>query len=80
MRLEQMFKNVLDYSLEALTLKVEEYSARRAERIMQSMSKIYIAPKAQSSSTKLSDAEKGILKALGLSIKDIKALKGAMDG
>jgi hypothetical protein len=79
MQLNKMFKNVLDYTLEALTIKVEEDSVKRTDRIMQSMSKIDVPLKQKSSAVRLSDVEKGILKALGLSMKDVKALKGAIE-
>lgn len=74
MKLHQMYHNVLNYSLEALIAKVEEDSVKRATLLAQSMQNNYISPK---QSSRLSDQEKAILKALGLSMKDVKALKEA---
>jgi crotonobetainyl-CoA:carnitine CoA-transferase CaiB-like acyl-CoA transferase len=68
-----MYTNILDLSFEALVHKVEQESERRKNFILQSMTKIDGADK--KASTKLNESEKAILKALGLSIKDIKALK-----
>ncbi len=75
MRLENMYTNVLSLSLEALTLKVEIDSERRSAMIAESMQKIDIGDK--KSVARLTDSEKAILKALGLSAKDIKALREA---
>jgi hypothetical protein len=71
-----MYHNVLNYSLEALTAKVDEDSERRRAALAEATSKNDVTPKtrAGSSAQKLSDQEKAILKALGLSMKDVKAL------
>jgi hypothetical protein len=71
-----MYHNVLNYSLEALTAKVEEDSVVRRAALDRVTSKNNTTPKARaaSSTSKLSDQEKAILKALGLSLKDVKAL------
>lgn len=78
MRLDQMYKNVLSIPLEDLTAIVEEMSAIRHTLLLQSTSKIDKTPK-ERDTTKLSDSEKAILKALGLKPKDIKALKESMN-
>ena len=78
MRLDQMYKNVLSIPLEDLTSMVEEASAIRHTLLLQSTSKIDKTPK-ERDTTKLSDSEKAILKALGLKPKDIKALKESMN-
>lgn len=78
MRLDQMYVNVLSIPLEDLTAIVEEASAIRHTLLLQSMSKIDKTPK-ERDTTKLSDSEKAILKALGLKPKDIKALKESMN-
>ena len=78
MRLDQMYVNVLSIPLEDLTAIVEEMSAIRHTLLLQSTSKIDKTPK-ERDTTKLSDSEKAILKALGLKPKDIKALKESMN-
>lgn len=78
MRLDQMYVNVLSIPLEDLTAIVEEASAIRHTLLLQSTSKIDKTPK-ERDTTKLSDSEKAILKALGLKPKDIKALKESMN-
>lgn len=78
MRLDQMYKNVLNIPLEDLTAIVEEMSAIRHTLLLQSTSKIDKTPK-ERDTPKLSDSEKAILKALGLKPKDIKALKESMN-
>lgn len=78
MRLDQMYKNVLNIPLEDLIAIVEEASAIRHTLLLQSTSKIDKTPK-ERDTTKLSDSEKAILKALGLKPKDIKALKESMN-
>lgn len=77
MRLDKMFSNVLDFTLEQLTTKVEIESAIRAEKIQQAESKIDFAPKAKAT-VKLDDHERAILKALGLTMKDLKLLRGTV--
>jgi crotonobetainyl-CoA:carnitine CoA-transferase CaiB-like acyl-CoA transferase len=78
MRLEQMYHNVLNYGLSALAVKVEEDSIKRSA-LLEAMSKFDTAPKsARSSAPKLSEEEKAILKALGLSLADVKKLKEVM--
>ena len=76
MRLGQMYHNVLNYSLEALTAKVEEESVVRRAALDRVTSKNDTTPKSRAASSvnKLSDQEKAILKALGLSMRDVKAL------
>lgn len=73
MKLNQMYTNILDISFEALVHKVEQESEQRKNFILQSMTKIDGADKKVS--TKLNESEKAILKALGLSMKDIKMLR-----
>jgi crotonobetainyl-CoA:carnitine CoA-transferase CaiB-like acyl-CoA transferase len=78
MKLEQMYHNILNYGLSALTVKVEEDSIVRSA-LLEAMSKIDTAPKStRSSAPKLSEEEKSILKALGLSLADVKKLKEVM--
>lgn len=77
MRLNQMYRNVLGLSLEELIVKVEEDSVKRAAFLAEVVSKIDMPRTTKSSSTKLSEQEKAILKALGLSMKDVKNLAGA---
>lgn len=72
MRLEKMFKNVLSYSYDELLEHIEKVNRVRSERL-QAMSKIDV-PEKKISSNKLSDSDKAILKALGLSMKDLKGL------
>ena len=74
MKLNQMYRNVLTYTMEELVAKIEEDSIVRAERI-QSMSKIDASG---AKKARLDDAEKAILKSLGLSMKDIKSLQGSL--
>ena len=76
MKLNQMYTNVLDLSFEALVYKVEQETEQRKNFILQSMTKNDVDGKKLSE--KLSDAEKAILKALGLNSKTIKALKEAL--
>jgi hypothetical protein len=77
MRLEQMYHNVLNYGLEALAEKIAEESVTRTA-LLESMSKIDTAPRSRSSVPKLSDEEKAILKALGLTPAALKKLKGGL--
>jgi len=74
MKLEMMFKNVLDYSYEDLLVSIEERNKIRSQRI-QAMSKNDV-PEKKVSANKLSDGDKAILKALGLSMKDFMDFKG----
>jgi hypothetical protein len=76
MRLEQMYQNVLSLDFNALVLKVEQDSIKR-DRMLQEVTKIDATPSRKSGEAKLklSDEDKSILKALGLSMKDIKTLK-----
>lgn len=77
MKLESMRRNVLTYTLADLIVKVEEDSIKRTSSI-ESMSYIDNAKKSKASRTEaLTESEKMILKALGLTPKSIKALKGA---
>lgn len=73
MKLNQMYTNVLDLNFAELELKVMADSEIRNRLIQsyQSMSKNDVAVK----TTRLDDSEKAILKALGLSLRDIKILK-----
>jgi hypothetical protein len=78
MRLEQMRRNVLMLSLEEATAVVESISKQRAQRLQE-----YTSAKERESPirTTLSPEEKAILKALGLTMKDVKALKeGGLNG
>jgi hypothetical protein len=74
MRLEQLYTNVLDISSDELLILVEQNALRRAS-ILSEKSKIDTTSSRVSIS--LSPQEKSILKALGLSLKDIKTLKEA---
>lgn len=74
MRLNQMFTNVLSLSFSDLVTKVIKDSAKRKTALEQSMSKNDFTPK-KTSAPRLSDEEKSILKALGLSAKTLKQLK-----
>jgi hypothetical protein len=75
MKLNQMFTNVLNLTFDDLVIKVEQDSERRTISITSAMSKIDVAP---TTKARLSDQEKAILKALGLSMKDVKALQGEL--
>jgi len=76
MKLEQLRVNVLSLTMSELITKVMHESSIREARLVQSMSKFDLAePKARTE--RLSPEEKAILKALGLTAKDIKNLKGA---
>jgi hypothetical protein len=76
MKIEQMYKNVLSMTLEELTVKVSADSIIRSARL-QEMSKNDI-PAKKTSDLGLSDAEKAMIKMLGLSMKDIKILQGGL--
>jgi len=78
MKLNQMYRNVLDFTLEALTIKVEEDSLKRDAMLIEAMTKIAVAPRAKSIVSTLSEQEKAILKALGLTQKDVKTLQGGL--
>ena len=78
MKLNQMYQNVLSFSLENLITKVEKDSLIRDAALKEAMTKIAVAPiKSGSITSSLNEAEKAILKALGLTPKAIKQLKGA---
>jgi hypothetical protein len=75
MKLSQMFHNVLNYSLEALTTKVEEDSERRSVMLAEHAKIEPSSPKtSRNSSLSLSTEEKALLKALGLSMKSVKTM------
>jgi tetrahydromethanopterin S-methyltransferase subunit H len=74
MKLEQMYRNVLDMNFAELELKVMADSDIRA-RMIAATSKNDIAV---SSKTRLSDQEKAILKSLGLNMKTVKSLQGVL--
>lgn len=76
MRLHQMYQNVLDLTLEELTVKVSRDSLVRTERL-QATSKNDI-PAKKAGDLGLSEAEKAMIKSLGLSMKDIKILQGGL--
>jgi hypothetical protein len=78
MKLEQLRVNVLSLTMSELITKVMNDSSIRDARLIQSMSKIDTA-ESKVRTERLSSEEKAILKALGLTAKDIKALKGAQD-
>ena len=73
MRLEQMYLNILDIDIEDLVAKVEQDSLVRASTLEQCQ-KLTMLPKGKSNTVRLSDEEKAVLKALGLTQKDLKAL------
>ena len=76
MKLNKMFRNVLDYTLDALQIKVEEDSAVRKARLEAATTK-FVTPatsKAKPNRVTLSDQEKAILKSLGLNLKNVQAL------
>lgn len=75
MKLEQMYTNVLSLTLEELTVKVSRDSLVRTERL-QAMSKNDTP--AKKTDLGLTDAEKAMIKSLGLSMKDIKILQGGL--
>ena len=78
MKLNQMYRNVLDFTLEALTFKVEEDSLKREAMLNEATAKNVIAStRPRSVISTLSDQEKAILKALGLTAKSLKTLQGA---
>ena len=77
MKLNQMYRNVLDFTIEALTLKVEEDSLKREAMLNEATTKNVIAARPRSVISTLSDQEKAILKALGLTAKSLKTLQGA---
>lgn len=78
MKLEQLRVNVLSLTMSELITKVMNDSSIRDARLIQSMSKIDTA-ESKVRTERLSSEEKAILKALGLTAKAIKALKGAQD-
>jgi hypothetical protein len=76
MKLEQLRVNVLSLTMSELITKVMNDSSIREARLVQSMSKFDLA-ETKVRTPSLSPEEKAILKALGLTAKDIKNLKGA---
>ena len=75
MRLQDMYPNVLTYTLEELIEKVERDNLKRAARL-EEMTNIAVSERKRApSSSTLTPQEKAILKALGLTMKDVKALQ-----
>ena len=77
MKLNQMYKNVLSYVLTELITKIEEDSLKREAMLNEATAKNVIAARPKSVISTLSDQEKAILKALGLTAKSLKTLQGA---
>ena len=74
MKLNQLYRNVLSMTFDELELKVMADSEVRTQMI-EATTKIVPAGTAKA---RLNDSEKAILKALGLSMKDVKALQGEL--
>lgn len=73
MKLHQMYQNILNLDINTIAIKVEKESVVRSAAIS-AVSKNDNAPKEKSNSMRLSAEEKAVLKALGLTQKDLKSL------